>query len=123
MRPKPYTCGLEASLDLIDGKWKPRLLWVMLKHDVKRFGEMRRHVKGITEKMLITSLKELESDGVIERVDYHEVPLRVEYSMTAMGRSLIETLLPLNDWGNENMELVIEIVARRGSAVSKKPRE
>jgi DNA-binding HxlR family transcriptional regulator len=113
MRPTPYTCGLEASLELIDGKWKPRILWVMLKDGIKRFGEMRRRVKGITEKMLITSLKELEADGVIERKDFQEVPPKVEYSLTPMGLSLITTLIPLSDWGDEQMDLVIKIVERR----------
>jgi DNA-binding HxlR family transcriptional regulator len=108
MRPKPYTCGLEASLELIDGKWKARILWVMLR-GTNRFGEMRRHVKGITEKMLTMSLKELESDGVVLRTDFREIPLRVEYSLTPLGLSLIETLIPLNDWGDEHMDYVIAL--------------
>ena len=113
MRPTPYTCGLEASLELLDGKWKPRLLWVMLRKGVNRFGEMRRHVKGITEKMLIMSLKELEADGVIERKDFHESPPRVEYTLTPLGLSLIQTLIPLSDWGDQHMDYVVDLVAAR----------
>jgi DNA-binding HxlR family transcriptional regulator len=79
----------------------------------RRFGEMRRHVRGITEKMLITSLRELESDGVISRMDFEESPPRVEYDLTPLGLSLISTLIPLNDWGESHMDEVIGIVDRR----------
>ncbi len=101
MEPRPYGCGLEAALDVIGGKWKPIVLW-HLAPSPRRFGELRRLVAGISEKMLIQSLRELEADGVIARKDFHEVPPRVEYSMTRFGVSLTEAIRPLCEWGTRH---------------------
>jgi DNA-binding HxlR family transcriptional regulator len=97
-----YTCGLDAAVDVIGGKWKPLILWA-LKAGPRRFGELRREVVGVSEKMLIQQLRELEADGIIHREAYHEVPPRVEYSLTPFGASLNEALLPLGMWGEEHM--------------------
>jgi DNA-binding HxlR family transcriptional regulator len=98
----PYTCGLDAAADVIGGKWKPRILWA-LHHGPMRFGELRREVSGVTEKMLIQQLRELESREIVHREVFHQVPPKVEYSLTELGRSLIEALLPLDHWGSEHM--------------------
>jgi DNA-binding HxlR family transcriptional regulator len=95
---RPYSCGLEAALDIVDGKWKPLILR-SLRREPLRFGELRRAVVGISEKMLIQNLRELEADGVVARKDYREIPPRVEYSLTQFGVTLIEALLPLGQWG------------------------
>ena len=98
----PYTCGLDAAADVIGGKWKPRILWA-LHHGPMRFGELRREVSGVTEKMLIQQLRELESRDIVHREVFHQVPPKVEYSLTELGRSLNEALIPLDTWGSDHM--------------------
>jgi DNA-binding HxlR family transcriptional regulator len=102
---KEYECGLEAALDVIGGKWKVLIMWP-LKNGASRFGELKREVPGISEKMLIQSLKEMELDGIVLRQDFREVPPRVEYSLTAFGRSLCDALTPLCDWGSQHMQRI-----------------
>lgn len=82
------------------------ILWVLSHQGTKRFGELRRAVTGISEKMLIQELKELELDGIIGRKDFKEVPPRVEYSLTALGIELGEATQPLCDWGAKNIERI-----------------
>ena len=102
MRQKTYGCGLEAALEVVGGKWKVLILWP-LSSGARRFGELRRLVTGISEKMLIQHLKEMEADGIVTRKDYKEVPPRVEYSLTAFGESLCAALAPLCEWGSLHM--------------------
>ncbi len=102
---KEYECGLEAALDVIGGKWKVLIMWP-LKNGASRFGELKREVPGISEKMLIQSLKEMELDGIVLRQDFKEVPPRVEYSLTAFGRSLCDALEPLCAWGVQHMQRI-----------------
>jgi DNA-binding HxlR family transcriptional regulator len=102
MKKKIYTCGLEAALDVVGGKWKVLILWAL--HDeARRFGELRRSVPGISEKMLIQNLKEMEIDGIVTRRDFKEIPPRVEYALTAFGISLSAALSPLCEWGQQHM--------------------
>jgi DNA-binding HxlR family transcriptional regulator len=105
MRPKYYSCGLEAALEVIGGKWKVLILWA-LRSQAHRFGELRRLVPGISEKMLIQHLKEMEADGIVKRRDFKEVPPRVEYALTAFGRSLNAALTPLCEWGTLHMRRI-----------------
>lgn len=105
MSGKVYCCGLEAALDVIGGKWKVMILWV-LHPKPARFGELRRAIPGISEKMLIQSLKEMEADGIVVRHDFKEIPPRVEYVATPFGVSLSEALKPLCDWGQQHMERI-----------------
>jgi DNA-binding HxlR family transcriptional regulator len=104
-RRQAYSCGLEAALDVIGGKWKPLILW-HLDAQPRRFGELRRRVTGISEKMLIQQLRELEADGAVRRRAYPEIPPRVEYSLTGFGLSLHRALAPLCHWGAEHMETI-----------------
>ncbi|MDX2407773.1 helix-turn-helix transcriptional regulator [Streptomyces microflavus] len=101
-RPGAYVCGIDAAMDVIGGKWKVLILWAL---DEKpcRFGELRRAVPGVTEKVLSSHLKELEDDGIVHREEYAEVPPRVEYSLTPRGVSLNVALGPLGEWGRENV--------------------
>lgn len=99
-------CGLEVALAVVGGKWKPLVLYEMKSGPV-RFGELRRRVGGVSEKMLIQSLRELERDGMVHREIFHQVPPRVEYSMTELGRSLSDVLDPLCHWGEENRERIV----------------
>jgi DNA-binding HxlR family transcriptional regulator len=110
MLPRKYSCGLDAAVDVIGGRWKALILWA-LHHGPMRTGELRRSVSGISEKMLIQVLREMESDELVHREAFHEVPPRVEYSLTQLGARLNEALLPLGDWGEDNMQA---IARRRG---------
>lgn len=105
MKPRRYSCGLEATLAVIGGKWKPLILF-RLSGGPCRFGEVRRLVVGISEKMLIQNLKEMELDGIVSRMDFHEVPPRVEYTLTEFGMELAKVLRPLCDWGSKHLNLI-----------------
>jgi len=98
---RPFICGLDAALRLIGGKWKPLILFFLVRRP-HRYGELKRSVQGVSDKVLISQLKELEAHGVVERTDYKEVPPRVDYSLTPLGRSLTGTLAPLCEWGEEH---------------------
>jgi DNA-binding HxlR family transcriptional regulator len=101
LKKKLFSCGLEASLSVIGGKWKILIIWQLATRP-RRFGELRRFVDGVTEKMLIQGLKELEKDGLVSRRDFREIPPRVEYSLTERGVELANVLRPLCEWGKEN---------------------
>lgn len=105
---RDFSCGLDVALAVIGGKWKPLILF-HLGGGARRFGELRRLVTGISEKMLIQHLKELEADGMVSRTDYREVPPRVDYAMTAFGRTLANALMPLCAWGDANRTEVEKI--------------
>ncbi|MEE2045383.1 helix-turn-helix domain-containing protein [Nocardiopsis tropica] len=98
-----YHCGIDAAMDVIGGKWKVLILWA-LEERAHRFGELRRALDGVTEKVLASHLRELEDDGIVHREDFGEVPPRVEYSLTPLGRSLNDALAPLGDWGRANIK-------------------
>ena len=98
---KPYNCGIGPAFDVIGGKWKAVILWE-LNAQAYRFGELKRLLPDISEKMLIQQLRELESDGLIHRRVFAEVPPRVEYSITPLGVSLDEALVPLANWGKKH---------------------
>lgn len=113
-QPAPgFTCGLDATLRVISGKWKPLILYFLVLGGPTRYGELRRAVRDVSDKMLIQQLKELEADGLVKRTDYKEVPPRVDYSLTPMGQSLAQALEPLCVWGTENMSEVSRVVAQR----------
>lgn len=117
MKPS-FTCGLDAALAVIGGKWKPLILF-HLAHDTRRYGELKRAVTGVSDKMLIQQLKELQADGVVQRVDYQTIPPRVEYSLTEFGVSLAESLAPLCTWGSAHMSRIETIMlARQGTSTS-----
>jgi DNA-binding HxlR family transcriptional regulator len=100
-----FSCGLEAALEVVGGKWKVLILWP-LQSAPRRFGELRRQIPGISEKMLIQHLKEMEADGIVTRKDYKEIPPRVEYALTSFGQSLCQALAPLCEWGQKHMERI-----------------
>jgi len=110
MARKIYNCPVEAAIDVVGGKWKPLILW-WLHQRTYRFGELRRQIPGITEKMLTQQLRELERDDIVNRRVYPTVPPKVEYSLTEYGRSLKRALRAICDWGQIHMER-IEAVQR-----------
>ncbi|CUW28341.1 winged helix-turn-helix transcriptional regulator [Streptomyces reticuli] len=102
-RPGAYICGTDAAMDIIDGKWKVSILWALGERGRCRFGELRRLLPGVTEKVLAAQLRELEADGIVRREEYDEVPPRVEYSLTDVGTQLNEALEPLTLWGKKHV--------------------
>lgn len=94
-------CPVEAALGLIGGKWKGIVLYHLM-GDTMRFNAIRRRMPGVTQRMLTTQLRELESDGLIVRVVYPEVPPRVEYSLSAKGRTLEPVIMALKTWGEQH---------------------
>ncbi|GII82153.1 transcriptional regulator [Sphaerisporangium siamense] len=106
MSRQPYACGLDAAVDVMGGKWKARILW-RLSEGTRRFEELRREIPGISEKMLIQQLREMEAHGLVHREIHRQVPPKVEYSLTEFGVSLNAALEPLGDWGHVHMERIV----------------
>ncbi len=97
MRDKRYYCAVELAVDVIGPKWRPIIL-AYLKEGVRRYGELRRRMPDISEKMLVQRLRELEADGLIRRTAHDVVPPRVEYELTEEGWTLAPVLQALYDW-------------------------
>ena len=96
---KDYTtCPVEATLNLIQGKWKVVIMF-RLSDEPRRFNELTRLLPDITQRMLTNQLRELERDGLVHREVYAEVPSRVEYSLTELAESLMPIMLSIKDWG------------------------
>ena len=100
-------CPVEASLEIIGGKWKGVVLFHLLEGTM-RFGELQRSIGGVTQRVLTKQLRELEADGLINRTVYPVVPPKVEYSLTDKGRTLEPILLALQAWGVENALPILE---------------
>ncbi len=96
---KSFNCTFELTLELIGGKWKPLILWHLQEYGTMRFSELRKTIPSVTQKMLTQQLRELEEDKLVHREVYAQVPPKVEYSLTDLGRSLMPTLKTMNDWG------------------------
>ena len=92
-----------TTLKVIGGKWKPLILWV-LRDKVLRFSEIKRQIDGITQKMLTQQLREMEEDGIVSRKVFPEVPPRVEYTITAYGKTLEPVLIKIYEWGKKHEE-------------------
>lgn len=97
-------CSVEATVSLIDGKWKCVVLYHLLGKTV-RFNELRRTIPSVTQRMLTNQLRELEMDGLIVRKVYAEVPPKVEYSLSPLGKTLEPILMALKGWGDVNIGL------------------
>jgi DNA-binding HxlR family transcriptional regulator len=96
-----YRCQMEVTLRLIGGKWKVLLLWHLGKNGVMRFNELCRLHPKLTPKMAAQQLRELEEDGIIDRRMFHQVPPKVEYSLTGQGKALIPVLAMMCAWGTD----------------------
>lgn len=95
-------CPLERTLQMIVGKWKTVLIW-HLGSGKKRYGELRKLIPNVSEKMLIQSLRKLEEDELVVRKSYLEVPPKVEYSLSRKGKSLAPLICALNTWGKKHL--------------------
>lgn len=91
--------GFHYALSLISGKHKPVILYCLMEFEVVRFNELKRYLKTVSDKTLSLNLKELESDGLILRKEYPQIPPKVEYSLTERGQSLMHILDALCVWG------------------------
>lgn len=103
MKEKLYNCPYEYAIDAVSGKWKGWVIW-HLSNGTLRYGELRKILPNITQKMLTQTLRELEYGGVIERKVYPVVPPKVEYSLTIHGEKLLPVLVSLHEWGKETYE-------------------
>lgn len=105
-----HSCPIETCLELLSGKWKPRILWHLHQNEVLRFSELRRKLPGITAKMLTQQLRELERDGLVHREVYPVVPPKVEYSYSEFGETLRPVLNRIADWGVKNNQMIVSIL-------------
>jgi DNA-binding HxlR family transcriptional regulator len=119
MTPPTFICGLDAALAVVGGKWKPLILF-HLAHETRRYGNLRRAIGNVSDKVLIQQLKELEADGIIVRLDFQEVPPKVEYSLTPFGLTLAEALKPLCSWGTQHMIEVEKLMSQRNASELKR---
>jgi DNA-binding HxlR family transcriptional regulator len=103
-----FGCPVEAALEVIGGKWKGVILYHLLQ-DKKRFNELRKLMPKVTQRMLTKQLRDLESDQVITRTVFPEVPPKVVYEITEFGKSLGPVVLLLQQWGSDYLETITEI--------------
>lgn len=94
--------GFSYTLSLINGKYKMTILYTLMEFGVVRFNEMKKYIGEISYKTLSSALKELESDQLVHREEYPQIPPKVEYSLTERGKSLIPILDGMCEWGDKN---------------------
>jgi DNA-binding HxlR family transcriptional regulator len=121
LKGKEYHCAMDITMDYIGGKWKTVVLWYLRK-DKKRFGELRKLIPNITEKMLSLQLKDLENDGIVKRKIYPVVPPKVEYYLTDFGKTLIPMLEEIARWGRGLAESQGKLVDRSKRQSKPKPK-
>jgi DNA-binding HxlR family transcriptional regulator len=105
-----HVCPVETSLELLSGKWKPRILWKLHNQEVLRFGELKRELADITPKMLTQQLRDLEQDGLITRLVYPQVPPKVEYRLSPFGETLKPILDSIAAWGVQNQTHIVKML-------------
>ena len=98
---KDIRCPLEYGLNVFGGKWKSRIICVLSVKGILRYSSLRKELTNITDAVLATTLKELISDGIVQRQHYDEIPPRVEYSLTESGKELIPIIDNLWQWGDK----------------------
>ena len=96
-------CAVDATMSVIEGRWKTVILCKLYMNGPMRFNQLMKEISGISPRILTKQLKEMESDGIINRTSYSEIPPRVEYSITEKGLSLGPILKAMADWGLKNM--------------------
>lgn len=94
-------CPVKYALDLLNGKWKLRILWELNQQETIRFNELQRRLSGISSVMLSKSLEEMEQKQIINRKQYNEIPPKVEYSLTDLGKAIDPALQALGNWGSK----------------------
>ncbi len=95
-----FYCPVDLTLSIIGGRWKGLVFW-NLRNESKRYGELKKTLVGINDKMLSQVLKELEANGIVSRKDFETIPPKVEYSLTEEGRKLLPVMSLMEEWGNK----------------------
>ncbi len=108
--PLPLECGLHLTKEVLNGKWKPNLLYA-ISIDIKRPSELLRVLPGAAKRVLNVQLKELENHGLIVKKIYHQLPPKVEYSLTALGESLMPIIDAMNHWGDDHRTFLRSVIA------------
>lgn len=103
LKCKNYKCPVEATMDLISGKYKAVILWNLMNNPL-RYSELHRIIPNATDKMLSQQLKDLENDGLINKKIYREIPPKTEYSLTEFGKTLTPILDELCNWGEKYLD-------------------
>ena len=101
---KAYNCPVEATLDVIGGKWKAVIVFHLFEDGTLRFAELCRKISGVSERILTRQLRELEADGLVHREVYAQVPPKVEYSLTPYGKTIKPVSTALCRWGEKHMK-------------------
>lgn len=99
---KREDCPVATTLRVMAGRWKPIILWYLAKEGTRRFSEVLRAVQGVSQKVLIQQLRELERDGIVVRKVYAQVPPKVEYALTRLGKSLRPVVDAMCKWGKKH---------------------
>lgn len=107
---EPYGCSVEAALAVIGGRWKSVIIFHLIENGVMRFGELRKSIPKVTQRMLTNQLRELEEDGIVNRKVYPEVPPKVEYRLTEHGKTLEPIMYAMREWGAIHTDLKGSIV-------------
>jgi len=100
---------IENVLKVIGGKWKVLIVFHLCQNEVVRFGEMKRLIPGVTQRILTNQLREMEADGLINRKVYPEVPPKVEYSLSEVGSELKAVYMEMKKWGETNSKLLARV--------------
>ncbi len=95
----PEKCPVIRALDILGGKWRLAIIWELSRYENMRYNELKRHLCGITNRMLTRSLQALEYHGLVTRKEYDQIPPHVEYSITESCKSLLPALEIINEWG------------------------
>jgi DNA-binding HxlR family transcriptional regulator len=119
MKPNVFSanCGSQQVLELIADKWSALVIYA-LAQGTKRYSELQREIGGVSQKMLTQTLRSLERDGLVERTVYPVVPPKVEYSLTPLGRTLIEPLRSICKWAETHLRQLLAARARHAKAAA-----
>lgn len=94
-------CPVTRTLDLLSGKWTTKIIYELEKTEYIRFGQLKHNLNGITNTMLSATLKDLESKGIVKRIQYNEIPPHVEYSLTEAGKDMLSIYYEIAKWGHK----------------------
>lgn len=112
MSKKDVSCPVEITLGVISGRWKVMIIHQLLE-GTKRFNQLHRELSGITHRTLTKQLREMETNGLIIRRDYGEIPPRVEYSLSPLGMTLKDILMAMHAWAEEHGHMIVGTETQR----------
>ncbi len=101
-------CPVTPLLEMLSGRWKSQIIYELCIYDSIRFGQLKKDLPGITNTMLTKSLRELEDDGLVNRIQFNEVPPHVEYSLSDMGRDMYPIFYAVMNWGFKHEEEIYD---------------